>query len=340
MSFLQKHKLEPVYKLVKPDLGQVDASIVEALRAGASLAAIPLLDHVLNAQGKRVRPVLAILSFYTCMAGKQVDSVAYQRLLDVSSAIELVHTASLIHDDVIDHAQTRRDQVTINAKWGNESAVALGVYVYSVSLGLIAKAGLISILADLSETVRMMCEGELFQLADRRDINLTVDRYLSIVDRKTAVLFSTACFSGAVVSGVSDEMCMTMRDYGRALGFLFQLTDDYLDFFGSDGDLKKEIGQDIDQGQMTLPLLFLRDRLSDEESKILVDIIQNGRREKLDWIITKMQQCTISNDYMVFMDRFICDAENSLSKMPVSHYRDALHDVLSYIVQRIGLRKD
>jgi len=335
MSIFQKHKLEHIYYLVKPDLSRVEIAIKASLKTGASLAALPMLNHILNAPGKRIRPILAILSFYACIGEVSSEDPRYKKLMDISSALELIHTASLIHDDVIDNAMIRRDQRTINAEWGNEAAVALGVYVYSVSLILIARAGLISILADLSETVRLMCEGELFQLADRRDVDLSVDRYLSIVERKTAVLFSTACFSGAAVSGASDDTIRTLQSFGRELGFLFQLTDDYLDFFGKDGDLKKELGQDIEQGQMTLPLLLLRDRLSKEESDQLVQIIREGRKDQLGWVVERMQRSDISTEYSQFMSGYISRATESLSTLPASRYRDALKEVLDFIVERI-----
>lgn len=339
MSIFQKHKLEPVYRLVKTDLDHVDHTIQSALKTGASLAALPLLTHLLHSPGKRVRPVLTILAYYACLGGATKDETSYQRLLDISSAIELVHTASLIHDDVIDHALVRRDQETVNAKWGNESAVALGVYVYSISLGLIAKSGLISILGDLSETVRQMCEGELFQLADRKVQDLTVARYFSVIERKTAVLFATACYSGASVSGVDVSIAENLSRFGRALGFLFQLTDDYLDFFGKEGDLKKELGQDIEQGQLTLPILLLRDALSGEDLKRLEQIIQTGKKDQLDWVVTQMEAASISTSYESFMQTYVADAQAALSVLRPSVYKDALGDVLDYIVQRIGLRK-
>jgi octaprenyl-diphosphate synthase len=180
-----------------------------------------------------------------------------------------------------------------------------------------------------------MCEGELFQLADRRVVDLSVDRYLSIIERKTAVLFSTACFSGAIVSGADQDTCESLRAFGRELGFLFQLTDDYLDFFGKDGDLKKELGQDIEQGQMTLPLLLLRNTLSKDDSKHLVSIIREGKKDQLSWIVERMQGADISTQYVNFMSDYVSRANYHLQVLPESKYREALKEVLDFIVQRI-----
>ncbi len=333
MSIASKRKLKAVYSLISKDLKKVDAFISETLKSGSDAAARPLVEHVLESQGKRVRPVLLILSAYTLSKDNALSDDQYERLIKVAAAIELIHMASLVHDDVIDDADVRRDQASIKAKWGNPAAVAFGVYLYSISLQLIAESGLISVLESLSLAVKGMCEGELFQLAGREQYDLSVSDYKAVIKRKTADLFVSACKSGALVSGASSEQINKVGGFGHALGMIFQITDDVLDIVGDGDHLKKEMGQDLVAGQVTLPFIYLQEAFSREEQLKFLDMTKSKVFD-FKWIQTQIEAYGIEKRVKEDIKSYEDLAKISLSNAVESKYKKALLDVLDFVVNR------
>jgi heptaprenyl diphosphate synthase len=333
MSLLQKAKLESVYRLVKSDLAAVDTFIETTLREGAEAGSLPLVDHVLASPGKRVRPVLVCLVFYALLGDRKPTQEEHDRLVKVASAIELIHMASLVHDDVIDDADVRRNQPSVKAKWGNPAAVAFGVYLYSISLLLIAEAGLLSVLSSLSTAVKGMCEGELFQLAGRHDYDLSKDEYNAVIKRKTADLFIAACQAGAYVANASDDQVEAITEYGYSLGMLFQISDDVLDIL-SDGDhLKKAIGQDLEEGQVTLPMIYLLDVVpADVRSSLRADL--EAKTPQLDEIQVLMKDHDIRSKIQVDLDGYFNRANDVVAGLQKSKHADALGTILDFIFKR------
>lgn len=333
MSLLQKAKLESVYRLVKSDLTAVDTFIESTLRDGAEAGSLPLVDHVLASPGKRVRPVLVCLVFYALLDGRKPTEEEHARLVKVASAIELIHMASLVHDDVIDDADVRRNQPSVKAKWGNPAAVAFGVYLYSISLLLIAEAGLLSVLSALSTAVKGMCEGELFQLAGRHDYDLDKAEYDAVIKRKTADLFIVACRAGAYVAGASESQVEAMTEYGYSLGMLFQISDDVLDIL-SDGDhLKKTIGQDLEEGQVTLPMIYLLDVVpSDVRAKLRADL--EAKTPQLDEIQSLMKTHDIRGKIQTDLDGYFERAQDVVGGLVKSDHSAALGTILEFVFKR------
>lgn len=333
MSLLQKAKLESVYRLVKSDLAAVDTFIETTLRDGAEAGSLPLVDHVLASPGKRVRPVLVCLVFYALLGDRKPTQEEHDRLVKVASAIELIHMASLVHDDVIDDADVRRNQPSVKAKWGNPAAVAFGVYLYSISLLLIAEAGLLSVLSALSTAVKGMCEGELFQLAGRHDYDLSKDEYNAVIKRKTADLFIAACQAGAFVANASESQVEAMTEYGYSLGMLFQISDDVLDIL-SDGDhLKKAIGQDLEEGQVTLPMIYLLDSVSESlRSQLKADL--DAKTPNVSDIQVLMKEHDIRGKIQADLDTYFQSAQTVVSGLVPSAHSTALETILEFIFKR------
>jgi len=247
-----------LHRLVQADIQHVRETIEETLRRGAAPLSDTILDHLLSTQGKQVRPLFALL-LYRAFTQGYVESIDRDTsVLQVVAALELIHMGSLIHDDVIDEADTRRDVVTVNKEWGNQAAVTIGTYVYAAAIHLLCQVGNLEILTEASQTVNEMCNSELHQLGNRHNTALTRTAYIDLLRGKTANLFKTNADAVACIIGVSapqrDEMCQ----FATELGILFQLTDDYMDYFSTADDLKKGIGQDFAQGQVTLPLILLQ----------------------------------------------------------------------------------
>ncbi len=255
---------------LKSGLGMVQDTIRSALGTDSSSPAFEYVDYLLKSQGKLMRPILALL-VDQCFSG---SSSPHPEVVQFAAAIELIHMASLVHDDIIDDAQTRRNKATIYAHFGVGSAVALGVYLYAVSLRLLSQIGSIPIISQLSDAVQSMCEGELVQLSARRQLTDSYASYLKMIESKTADLFAVTCFGVATIHQQRPEMIDQARLMGTQLGMLFQLTDDYLDFFDESGTLKKEGGQDIRQSQVTLPIWQLMTHLSPEQKEELWELIR------------------------------------------------------------------
>jgi geranylgeranyl pyrophosphate synthase len=333
MSVVSKLKLSAVYHLVSNDLKRVDTFISDTLQKGAAAAELPLVDHVLTAPGKRVRPVLLMLVYYTLMEGRSIEDEQFDRVVKVAAAIELIHMASLVHDDVIDDADVRRDQASVKAKWGNPAAVAFGVYLYSISLQLIAEAGLISVLKSLSFAVKGMCEGELFQLAGREQYDLSKDEYLGVIKRKTADLFIAACESGAYVAKADSESVAAVSGFAHDLGMVFQITDDVLDILGDGEHLKKEMGQDLLEGQVTLPFIYLQEVLSQDEKGFFDDMLRSKDFD-FDWIQSKLLFYKIKERVQVDILAYVSSAKEHLSECSASKYKQSLLDVLEFVARR------
>lgn len=326
-------KLESLYLFLKPHLKKVDMFLENTLTEGASKGSLEKIEYVMQAPGKRLRPILSILTFFMITEEGYSDD-DYERLIKVSSAIELIHMASLVHDDVIDHANERRNQPSVNQKWGNSSAVAFGVYLYSVSLTLIAQARSLEVLSHLSAAVKAMCEGELYQLAERDNWTLSTTKYMQMIQCKTANLFSAACMSGVSVSSASQDRLDLAKDYGFHLGMMFQLSDDYLDIMGDGSSLKKNMGQDLLEGQLTLPILMLRDVCTQHDSSQLEYLVKNKDLSQIAWLQERLSYYDIPNNIQTMIGAHHTSFGALLSSFKESKSKECLKGLASYILNR------
>ncbi|RAP28780.1 hypothetical protein DID76_04420 [Candidatus Marinamargulisbacteria bacterium SCGC AG-414-C22] len=324
-----------IVSMFAADLTEVKSILHKTLAESEYGITKSLSDYTLAAQGKFIRPVLTLLAFYS--VNQNPSQIELKNVYKIAAAIEIIHIASLVHDDVIDDGEYRRSQPTINKKWGMPTAVAYGVYLYSSALTLIAEVGSPEILSNLAYTVKSMSEGELHEI-DQRDVELfNSQSYYSTINAKTSDLFVSATYCGSTIAGATDSQLSQMALFSKQLGQLFQISDDFLDIVDTNGDLKKEVGQDLQQGTVTLPIQLLLNQLSDEDKhKVLT--------ESSD--VSSVIQ-TILNDKHI-ADTFYQDMDNLLSKhardahaclvdFEQSHYLQALCDLIDLIQQRAKL---
>ena len=287
-------------------------------------------EDLMQGMGKQLRPALAIL-VYKALSGTRSSE---GRLVHLCTALELLHVASLVHDDVIDAAEMRHGKPALYKRFGVEMAIPYGVYLYALSLKEIAKIGSLPVLTDISRTVERLCEGEMVQVGFRDDLELKTVEYVVILKKKTGVLFATACVTAYHLSDVADVAIQrALSRYGTALGIAFQLVDDYLDVIGdASGALKKMPGQDFLMGELTLPLLVLRDLLpAAEQAQWRVDMLAKTP-EALARLQAQIQETPdVAIRVKDFLNLYLDRADKALAVLPVSPYRDLLHGVVGYI---------
>jgi octaprenyl-diphosphate synthase len=253
-----------------PDLALVESAMREQLATPSDLMAL-LGAHVLGSGGKRMRPALLLLAAELC-------GYTGPRRIPLAAAVELVHTATLLHDDVVDFSELRRGQPSAQALWGNRRAVLAGDFLYARCSSLIVEDGNPDILWIFANAIRAMAEGELLQLEHSYDPSITEAHYLAVIERKSATLLSAACEIGAIPGGVTRAERRKLAEFGRELGIAFQLRDDALDYAGGDGALGKPRHTDLREGKVTLPLLLALKRCAPAEREAIASVLKAAAR--------------------------------------------------------------
>lgn len=281
------------------------------------------LAYVFQTSGKRIRPALVLLS------GKLGD---YQldRLVTLSASLEVVHTATLVHDDTIDEALTRRGLDTINALWDSKVAILVGDFLFAQSAELAAQLDSVRIMTLLSETVMAMSSGELRQYASTRERLIDQDDYFHRIAGKTASLFSMCCEGAGIVSGQSPKRIAALRSYGMNLGLAFQVADDVLDFTGDQETLGKPAGSDLRQGTVTLPAILFAEGL-DNGAGFRQDL-ENGTN--LDRVIRAIQESGVLDVALARAEKYAELARKALAVFPTSEARDSLEELTDYVISR------
>jgi heptaprenyl diphosphate synthase len=283
--------------------------------------------HLVKAGGKRIRPFFALLA-------SKFGKCSQEKLLAIMAAIEMIHLASLIHDDVIDNAQLRRGVPTLNAKWGKEIAIATGDYILAKSLSIVSsfpdKRVLNILLRACSEIVR----GEVNQFSNLYNINQSIKDYLYRIRRKTALLISASCQLGAVIAEVQPHIEKALAKYGYYLGMAFQITDDILDFTSHEHELGKPIGNDLKQGTLTLPVLYALK--SKTNSNKLKGLIVNGLKDetRLEEAILIIKTSNALADSFNIAKRYIIKAKNSLLNVPDTQTKDFMLSIADLVTSR------
>ncbi len=244
------------------DLKIIDATILEFAK-GTSPLIQEVSEHLINSGGKRVRPILLLLAAQAC--GKKIGH-------DLAAAVELIHSATLLHDDVVDTSQIRRGKKTANALWDNKASILIGDYLFSVAFQLMVRCKNLRILDLLAKASSTMADGEVMQLQNSNDVALTKEKYLEIIFGKTAVLFSAACESGALINERPELEVTMLRDFGKNLGIVFQIVDDVLDYSSQTQVLGKDIGDDFFEGKVTLPIILTYAKADANEKKLITEI--------------------------------------------------------------------
>ena len=285
-------------------------------------------EYIINSGGKRLRPALVILSSgafsYT---GKHHHNLA--------AIIEFIHTATLLHDDVVDASELRRSKATANALFGNATSVLVGDFLYSRSFQMMVEVNNMRIMQVLADATNTIAEGEVLQLINCRDPNVNEKNYLQVIRYKTAKLFEAATRLGAILSDVSPEEEESMASYGMHLGTAFQLTDDMLDYSGDYHDTGKNLGDDLAEGKPTLPLIYAMKNGSQEQANIVSKAIQNGGGEGVLESVLKVIHETDALDYTrKKAEAESCMATEAISLLPDSQYKKCLMQLAVFAVSR------
>ena len=305
-------------ELVKNDIDMVEQFLKDDIKTS-----VPLINEVilylLSSGGKRLRPVFLALS--AKLSGYNGDKIPA-----MSAVIEYIHTATLLHDDIIDGAKYRRKRPTANSLYGNDIAVLCGDFLYSRSYITLTEYGAKDVQMILSSAALTMSEGEVIQLLKTGDINITFDDYIQIITRKTAVLFSAACEIGGRLAQVDENKIKALKDFGYYLGLGFQMTDDILDYMGDPAVTGKKNGTDLFEGKLTLPVILMLEMVSKEEKQTITDLFtKKERNEKdLEILLSIMNKYNMKEISEKKADEYINMSLNSLDVFENNQYKDAL----------------
>lgn len=318
--------IEAIRALLGPDMRRVNALIEASLHSEVGL--IDQLGHyIIESGGKRLRPALVLLS---------ARAFAYPGDLHINLAaiIEFIHTATLLHDDVVDASLLRRGHITANQRWGNEASVLVGDFVYSRTFQMMVEVDSMPVMRILSEATNVIAAGEVQQLINRHDPALTEAGYLAVIRNKTAKLFEAAARLGAVISRRDAAEEQAMADYGRRLGTAFQLIDDVLDYDSSAGALGKNIGDDLAEGKPTLPLLYALWHGAEADRAVIRGAIKNGGRQDIDQIKQAIHASGAIDYTAELAHNEARLAMAALPELPASDYLDALYALAKFSVNR------
>jgi geranylgeranyl pyrophosphate synthase len=318
-------KLDNLYGPVHQDLDLVDETI-DALRGVDYQPLAEMLNLVLAARGKRLRPALSLL------AG-QFGQYRLDLLVPLAASIELLHTATLVHDDVIDNAATRRGRPTANSIFHNTTTVMLGDYMFAHAANFVARTGNIGVIRLFSQTLMTIARGEIGQDMTAYDTRQTVRQYLQRIGGKTASLFVTACQGGAMLAEVGEDGVEALKGYGYNLGMAFQVVDDILDFVGDEQEMGKPVGSDLSQGTLTLPSLLLLDR-HPKDNPIRKLFAHQRRQEHLSQAVEMIRQSDIPRESYQMAESFAKEAEGALTVLPDNPARRTLRDIVNYVLER------
>jgi len=316
----------PFLSVVKPDFQAVD----DLIRANLN-SEVPMVEEIaaylIEAGGKRLRPLLVLLCAKAC--GYQGNEH-----VKLAAVIEFLHTAMLLHDDVVDESDLRRGRETVNAAWGNAPSVLVGDFLHSRAFEMMVDIGNIRVMEILSKATNVIAEGEVQQLSFIRNPATTEVEYLEIISRKTAMLFQAAAHAGAVLAGADEKTEHALRDYGLHLGLAFQMVDDQLDYLGTPEELGKNIGDDLAEGKVTLPLIVAMRNGQPEQKAFIEDAISNGGVENLP----EMIQLVKATDALKYTSEQAnterCQAIECLNNVAESDFTGSMRTLVNFVVDR------
>jgi octaprenyl-diphosphate synthase len=330
LSAAESVKLTPheIYKLIENGMAQVEEELQRQASSG-----IKLIDrigqYICHSGGKRIRPAILLLGSQMCGYDGPISS-------RLGAVIELIHSATLVHDDIIDNASVRRGRASVNAQWGNEITVLMGDWLYMTSFRLALGERHFKVLDVLIEATRKMIEGELIQLAFNGNLDITEEQHLDISMRKTAFLFSACSQLGGILGSAGEEKEELLRHYGLNVGLAFQLVDDVLDLTSNESTLGKPVGSDLREGKLTLPLIYLM-RDGEPHHRRLVQMAlreDNPDTASRDAIIQLVRDYHTADRVMDIAHNYAQKARDCLHEFPAGKARDALMSIPDYIVER------
>ena len=317
---------DSIRDLIRDELETADKLIIQELSSDVVLIN-QIGKYIVNSGGKRLRPMLLLLA---------AKALGYQgdHHITLAAVIEFIHTATLLHDDVVDESLLRRGKDTANAVWGNAASVLVGDYLYSRSFEMMVRVQEMRVMDTLSHTTTAIAEGEVLQLLNINNPTTSEKKYLDVISRKTAILFSTATQLSAIISQQEDRIEKKLSEYGLALGTAFQLIDDVLDYEADPKELGKNLGDDLAEGKPTLPLIFAMQNSSDKDASIIKKAIENGDRNALGAVIKIVE----STNAIAYTENYAKEqatrAIEALTVLPDSKYKEAMITLAKFSAER------
>lgn len=323
---LQPASQTSVIQPITADMEAVNTVIRRQLYSDVPLVN-QIAEYIISAGGKRIRPVLVLL-----MANAFNYRGSHHH--DLAAVVEFIHTATLLHDDVVDESSLRRGRQTANAMFGNAASVLVGDFVYSRAFQIMVSVGNMRVMQILADATNVIAEGEVLQLLNMHDPDVTEERYLQVIRSKTAKLFEAAAQLGALIAGAPEAAIEAAAEYGRSLGTAFQLIDDVLDYSGNADDIGKNVGDDLREGKPTLPLIYLMQNGTPEQRNLVRSCIENGDEQHFDEILTAITGSGALDYTKQEAEKAAQRAANSIASLTSGKFRDSLLQLCAFAVDR------
>lgn len=311
---------------ISADMDAVNTVIRQQLHSDVPLVN-QIAEYIISAGGKRIRPVLVLL-----MANAYGYRGREHHIL--AAVVEFIHTATLLHDDVVDESSMRRGRQTANALFGNAASVLVGDFVYSRAFQMMVGVRNMRVMEILADATNVIAEGEVLQLLNMHDPDVTEERYLQVIRSKTAKLFEAAAQLGALIAGASEGEVEAAAEYGRSLGTAFQLIDDVLDYSGNAADIGKNVGDDLREGKPTLPLIHLMQSGTEQQRALVRDCIEQGSTEHFDDILAAITHSGALDYTKREAEKAAQRAANAISSLAPSTFKDSLLQLCAFAVDR------
>ncbi|NNG25291.1 octaprenyl diphosphate synthase [Telluria aromaticivorans] len=326
MSAATQHAQNTIAQSIATDMDAVNAVIRQRLHSEVSLVN-QIAEYIISAGGKRIRPVLVLLL---------ANAYGYRGTAhhELAAVVEFIHTATLLHDDVVDESSMRRGRQTANALFGNAASVLVGDFLYSRSFQMMVALDDMRIMRILSDATNVIAEGEVLQLLNMHDPDVTHESYLKVIRSKTAKLFEAAAELGALIAGADDAQIEAAGEYGRSLGTAFQLIDDVLDYAGDAAEIGKNLGDDLREGKPTLPLIWLMDHGTPEQRELVRNCIEHGDEAQFEAVLAAVTSSGALDYTRQQAEQAGKRAAEAISGLPDSVYKSSLLQLCSFAVDR------
>jgi len=311
---------------IAADMDAVNAVIRRKLHSEVSLVN-QIAEYIISAGGKRLRPVLVLLV---------ANAYSYKGTAhhELAAVVEFIHTATLLHDDVVDESSLRRGRATANALFGNAASVLVGDFLYSRAFQMMADLANMRVMQILSEATNVIAEGEVLQLLNMHDPDVSQERYLQVIRSKTAKLFEAAAELGALIAGATEPQIAAAGEYGRSLGTAFQLIDDVLDYAGDAAEIGKNVGDDLREGKPTLPLIYLMENGTPEQRQLVRTCIEQGDEQHFDAVLAAVTSSGALDFTRRQAEIAAARAAEAIAGLPESEYKDSLLQLAHFSVNR------
>jgi octaprenyl-diphosphate synthase len=318
--------ISKIRQLIAADLEAVDKLIIQQLQSDVMLIN-QIGAYIVHSGGKRLRPMIVLLA-------SRASGYQGKQHIDLAAIIEFIHTATLLHDDVVDGSDLRRNRETANAVWGNEASVLVGDFLYSRSFEMMVSVGQMPVMDILSHATNCIAEGEVLQLLNVHNPETSESEYMEVIKRKTATLFEAGARLGGIIAESPKPLQQALAEYGLHLGIAFQLVDDALDYNTANHDMGKNIGDDLAEGKPTLPLIHSMRKANKTQRQRLTNIIENGGLDEIDFVMQMIQDSGAIAYTQRQAQQEVNQAKQALKHLPNSPYRDALITLADFSVAR------